>query len=54
LKAFGCTLNETRLEAQIYTKKEAQMEIQAVAKIQYPIKSQSIYANGGPIAVGAK
>jgi hypothetical protein len=35
---------------QIYRKKEAQIEIQAVAKIQYPIKSHSTSANSGPIA----
>jgi hypothetical protein len=29
-------------------KKEAQIEIQAVAKIQYPIKSHSIKANSSP------
>jgi hypothetical protein len=28
------------------------MEIQAVAKIQYPIKSQKVNANGGPKAFG--
>jgi hypothetical protein len=33
-----------------FRKKEAQIEIQAVAKIQYPIKSQNSYANCGPIA----
>jgi hypothetical protein len=28
------------------------MEIQAVAKIQYPIKSHSIYTKSGPIVLG--
>jgi hypothetical protein len=32
----------------IRLKKEAQIEIQAVAKIQYPIKSLNTPANGGP------
>ena len=32
----------------IRLKKEAQIEIQAVAKIQYPIKSLNTSANGGP------
>jgi hypothetical protein len=31
-------------------KKEAQIEIQAVAKIQYPIKSHSTKAKSGPSA----
>ena len=37
-----------RFVAQIYTKKEAQIEIQAVAKIQYPIKSHCNKANSSP------
>ena len=44
-----CT-DRNSFRAQIYRKKEAQIEIQAVAKIQYPIKSQISYANDGPIA----
>jgi hypothetical protein len=38
------------LGAQRYPlKKEAQIKIQAVAKIQYPIKSHSSNANHGPL-----
>ena len=35
-------------------KKEAQIEIQAVAKIQYPIKSHIIKAKSGPTAIQRK
>jgi hypothetical protein len=37
----------------VFQKKEAQIKIQAVAKIQYPIKSHSTYANHSPYGVKA-
>jgi hypothetical protein len=49
-RATNCSGKPGPMEAPTpYKKKEAQIDIQAVAKIQYPIKSLNTKAKYGPI-----